>query len=249
MGKEKVDTRRRIIKAWYFSDESKTLRYGDNRPIAIGVEHAVKGYPEPCHHGLHGAESILEALYVAPGPIVWRVELSGRIKRGGKIIAATRRKYIAGGIDVSNILRDLARKTALSVGYLWKCPEIVRRYLETGDESIRSAAADAAASAANDPWVIEAYGAAAAVQSAIWAAASTAYAAAAVQSAIWAAGSAADAAASAAGVLAKSNYTVIPILDAWDYNNTVASAASAARNEVKATAEKMLESMILEALK
>lgn len=136
------------ILAWYFSEESKKLRYGDGREIAIGVEHTVKGYPEPCKHGLHGSESILDALDYAPGSIVWRVELSGRIKRSGDKIAATRRKYIAGGIDISDVLRAFARKMALSVAHLWDCPEIVRRYLETGDESIRSAAWDATSAAA-----------------------------------------------------------------------------------------------------
>ena len=37
-----------------------------------------------------------------------------------------------------------ARKCALSVSHLWKMPDIVRQYLETGDESIRLVARDAA---------------------------------------------------------------------------------------------------------
>lgn len=128
------------ILAWYFSDESRRLRYGDGRRISLGVEHTVKGYPEPCEHGLHGSESIMDALSYAPDSIVWRVELSGRIKRGNDKIAATRRKYIAGGIDISDVLRSFARRQALSVAHLWDCPAVVRTYLETGDESISAAA-------------------------------------------------------------------------------------------------------------
>lgn len=137
------------IKAWYFSDETKKLRYGDGRDIAIGVEHTVKGYPEPCKHGLHGCINILDALSYAPGNIVWLVELSGRIKKSDNKIAATRRKYIAGGIDISDILRSFARKQALPVAHLWEFPDIVIKYLETGDESIRAAAWSAAREAAN----------------------------------------------------------------------------------------------------
>ena len=36
--------------------------------------------------------------------------------------------------------REFARWCALQVIHLWDCPEIVRLYLETGDESIRAAA-------------------------------------------------------------------------------------------------------------
>lgn len=128
------------ILAWYFSEESRKLRYGDGREIAIGVEHTVKGYPEPCEHGLHGSESILDALEYAPGPILWSVELSGRIKRGDGKIAATRRRYVSGGIDVSDTLRRFACDQALSVSPPWDMPNAVSEYLETIDESKRSAA-------------------------------------------------------------------------------------------------------------
>ena len=128
------------IRAWYFSDETRKLRYGDGRTIAIGIEHTVSGYPDLGQNGLHGAEQIIEALNYAPGPVVWLVELSGRIKRADDKLAATRRKYIAGGIDISDILRRFARAEALLVADKWDCPEVMRRWLETGDESIRSAA-------------------------------------------------------------------------------------------------------------
>ena len=147
-------------KAWYFSEESRKLRYGDGRDIAIGIEHTAKGYPEPCENGLHGSVKILDALQYAPGPIVWQVELSGRVKKADDKIAATRRKYIAGGIDISDILRLFARKQALSVVDRWDCPVIVRQWLETGNESIRSAAYSAAYSAASSAANFAAYSAA-----------------------------------------------------------------------------------------
>ena len=131
------------ILAWYFSEESRRLRYGDNRPIVLGKEHIVWGTPEPCKRGLHGSINLLDALEYAPGSIVWRVELSGRIKKGDDKIAATRRRYIAGGIDVYGVLREFARKQALSVAHLWDMPAIVREYLETGDESKRAEAISA----------------------------------------------------------------------------------------------------------
>jgi hypothetical protein len=174
----------KVIKAWYFSDETKKLRYGDSREITIGVEHTVTGYPRPCNHGLHGSVRLIDALQYAPSPIVWQVELSGRIKKADDKLAATRRKYIAGGIDISDTLRLFSRKQALSVVDKWNCPDIVRQWLETGDESIRSAAESAARSAARSAaesaaeyaawsaaWSAAEYAAEYAARSAAWSAA------------------------------------------------------------------------------
>jgi hypothetical protein len=78
------------------------------------------------------------------GPILYRVKLSGTIVRGDDKAAATKRTYLA-EIDAEPILREFARKCALSVTHLWDAPRVVRQYLETGDESLRAAARDAAA--------------------------------------------------------------------------------------------------------
>ena len=128
------------IKAWYFSDSTKKLRFGDDRDIVLGETHEHDGDPVLCERGLHASTKILDALDYAPGNIVWRVELSGKIITGDDKIVATRRKYIAGGIDIEKTLRLFARMQALSVIDKWDCPEIVRRWLDTGDESIMSAA-------------------------------------------------------------------------------------------------------------
>jgi hypothetical protein len=76
---------------------------------------------------------------------------------GGKIVphgnpidkvVASRRKIVR-TIDATNVLRAFARRVALDVLPLWpEVPKIVKRYLETGDESIRAAARDAARDAA-----------------------------------------------------------------------------------------------------
>jgi hypothetical protein len=122
------------IRAWYFSNKQKKLMCGDGRDIAIGVEHTIKGPPKLGIYGLHGSSLILDALSYAPGPIVWVVDLSGQIEQSTYEIVATRRKYVAGGIDISDILQRFARSEALLVADKWECPEIVRRWLETGDK-------------------------------------------------------------------------------------------------------------------
>ena len=137
------------VTGWYFSEESRLLRYGDARPIAIGVTHAVDAPIELCRRGLHASVRAIDALEYAPGPIVWRVELSGEINAGNDKCVATHRKYIGGGVDASAVMRAFARRCALDVAHLWDMPQIVRSYLETGDESIMAAARAAAWAAAS----------------------------------------------------------------------------------------------------
>ncbi len=136
------------MKAWYFSGIDKKLRYGDDREIAIGVTHEVEGKPTLCRYGLHGSRLLLDALSYAFGPVVWRVELSGEMDKGDNKIAAQKRTYLSGGIDITHILRKFGRLCALDVIHLWDAPDIVVRFLKTGDESLRSAALDAALGAA-----------------------------------------------------------------------------------------------------
>ena len=138
------------VTGWYFSEESRLLRYGDARPIALGVTHEVDAPIELCERGLHASVRAIDALEYAPGPIVWRVELSGEIKTGNDKYVATHRKYIGGGVDASAVMRAFARRCALDVAHLWDMPQIVRSYLETGEESIRDAATAAAWDAAWD---------------------------------------------------------------------------------------------------
>lgn len=136
-----------IYHGWHFSDISECLRYGDKRKIEIGVTHTVDCEPKLCESGLHASERIIDALSYAPGPILWKVMLSGRIKRDTDKACATERTYHA-RIDATEILREFARKCALDVIHLWGAPPIVREYLDSGDGKLANAAADAAQSAA-----------------------------------------------------------------------------------------------------
>ena len=176
------------VRGWHFT-AAKTLPNDDGRRIILGKTLKVKGEIVPCQHGLHASASALDALKHAPGPILWRVELGGTIVPHGSPTdkyAASERTALAGGIDVSPMLLEFARKCALSVIHLWDAPAVVREYLETGKEDLRAAAWDAAAWAAG-----------AATRAAAWAAA-WAEARAAAGAAAWAAGAATRAAARAA---------------------------------------------------
>ena len=112
---------------WHFCDSSEHLRYGDGRPIAVGTIHKVNCAPVPCKAGLHASEFVLDALDYAPGNILYRVRLSGKIVHGDDKSCATQREYLW-RIDAEPILRAFARKCALQVIHLWDCPRIVREY-------------------------------------------------------------------------------------------------------------------------
>jgi len=169
------------IRGWYFAEESRKLRYGDDRPIVIGQTHTIEGKPELCECGLHFSVNILDALKHAPGPILYYVEGSGGMDMGVDKISAKSRAYLA-GFDASEMLREFARKVALinieKIKPYTDKYNLIVEYLETGNTDLRSAVESAA-------W---------AVRSAAWAAESAAWAARASESAAWAAKSAAWAA-------------------------------------------------------
>ena len=145
------------LDGWFFAQESRKLGYGDNRAIVIGRTHRVRGALELCKHGLHASDRAIDALSFAPGPIVYRVKLSGSILRGDDKACASARTYIAGGADATDVLCAFARWCALEVAHLWDMPPIVRQYLETGDKSISAAAwaatRDAAWAATRDAFI------------------------------------------------------------------------------------------------
>lgn len=127
----------------YYHFTSDKLR--DGRPIPpIGewLEH--EGPVIPCKSGLHASEHPADAIEFAPGCMLHLVELDEKIIRhGGDKVVTSRRKILA-TIDATGLLRDYARWCALRVIDKWDAPEVVKRYLETGDDTLRSEAAWAA---------------------------------------------------------------------------------------------------------
>jgi len=148
------------ILAWHFV--CNQLRNGDPVP-ADGVTLKFDGKLEMCASGLHASKRLIDALNYAPGETLCRVRCGGKIVHGSdKFIC--RERTILWRIDATETLRLFARKQAMSVAHLWDMPDVVRQYLETGNEKLRAAARsavwDAAWTAARD-----------AARSAVWTAA------------------------------------------------------------------------------
>ena len=113
--------------------DGETLRH--NGPLAL------------CVGGLHASRRIIDALRYAQGPVLCRVRLGGKIVHDDDKSVAERRTCLW-HIDATEVLWAWARRCALDVIGRWDAPDVVRRYLETGDESLRAAAWDAARAAA-----------------------------------------------------------------------------------------------------
>jgi hypothetical protein len=176
--------------AWHFVGS----RLRDGRRIPKDGEWLVhKGPIEICASGLHASTCLIDAVHYALGNVLCRVAVDGVAERESDKLVAERR-VILWRLDSEEVLRAFARKAALSVVHLWDPPEIVVRYLKTGDESLRDAARDAA-------WAAAARAAAGAARAAAWAAvwaAARAAAGAAAGAAAWATRAARAAAGAAA---------------------------------------------------
>ncbi len=134
------------MKAWHFVAD--TLR--DGRPIPADGETLVHdGTIAMCQSGLHASVRMIDALRYAPGPTICRVQCKKiAAEHNDKFVC--RERTILWRMNVEDVLRDFARRCALDVIHLWNPPEIVLRYLKTGDPEIRAAARDAAEAAARD---------------------------------------------------------------------------------------------------
>jgi len=130
------------------------LGYGDGREIRVGETLTVEGAPVLCVHGLHASARILDALRYAGGGslALCRVTLGGTVIHDDDKSVATERTVVTmlDAATTERLLREFARWCALSVAHLWEMPDVVRRYLETGDESVRDAAWAAAWAAVRD---------------------------------------------------------------------------------------------------
>ena len=137
------------VTGWHFS----TGRLRDGREIVPGRWEVHEGPLVLCESGYHLSERPLDALRYSPGPFVGRVEGRGEMLRDADKIACRERRYIESPRDVSRLLRRFARACALDVIHLWTPPDVVTRWLWTGDEALRIAASTAAARAADAAYV------------------------------------------------------------------------------------------------
>jgi hypothetical protein len=102
-----------------------------------------------CESGLHASLDPFDALQYAPGAILCLVECDDVVAQHADKLVCRRRRIIKRR-DATEMLLAFARRSALRVTHLWGAPPVVKRFLQTGDDSLLMAAAWAAAYAAYD---------------------------------------------------------------------------------------------------
>ncbi len=133
---------------WHFVQEDESgqprLGHGDDRAINVGETLTVDGKPELCEFGLHASERLEDALGYAPGNSIClcRVTLGGTVLHDTDKSVGTQRTVIAmlDREQTEQMLREHARWCALQVVHLWDAPDVVRQYLETGNDALAAAA-------------------------------------------------------------------------------------------------------------
>src|SRR5690606_17616875 len=139
-----------------------TLR--DGRPVppdGVWLEH--DGPIAIRESGLHASRRPWHALQFAPGETLCLVEVDGVVEEAGNKRGARWRRIVR-RVGLTADLRAFARQCARDGLHLWDAPDVVRRYLESGDETLRAAAWAAA-------WADEEADAGVAARSAAWEAA------------------------------------------------------------------------------
>jgi hypothetical protein len=112
----------------------------DGRPVPPDGEWLVHAGPvELCASGLHASRHPFDALRYAAGATLCLVDVEDVVEEDTDKLVC-RRRMIVRRIDATELLWGFARWCALQVIHLWDAPDVVRRYLETGDESLRAAA-------------------------------------------------------------------------------------------------------------
>lgn len=87
---------------------------------------------------LHASKHPFTELQYGCGPLLYIVELEDVTQGGGRFIGLCH--TIIASIDASSLLREFARWCALQVIDKWPVSDVVREYLETGNDELREEA-------------------------------------------------------------------------------------------------------------
>jgi len=120
---------KKSIKGWHFLRQDCRLSFGDGRLIRAGTTVTVPGPPVLYARGLHASRRVMDALQLAPGPVVCRVVVSGEIVKEDDIFAGTRR-YVKNDV----LWAAVAAKRA------WLADEITDEQLQMAFIAARSVA-------------------------------------------------------------------------------------------------------------
>jgi hypothetical protein len=92
------------IRAWHFVRENARLGHGaEDIIVEPGFVYSEPGQPQLCRHGMHASIRAFDALTHAPGPVVCRVDVWGRVQHGDDKLVGQHREVLA----MANVEREL----------------------------------------------------------------------------------------------------------------------------------------------
>jgi len=130
--------------AWHFTTGNMLKNRQSVPKIGETLVHA--GEVRMCKSVLHSSNSLIDALQYAPGTILHRVDCEDIVEKDENKLVC-RKRTILWSLNIEDILKKFARKCALDVIHLWNAPQVVIKYLKTGNEDIKAKAYEAAADA------------------------------------------------------------------------------------------------------
>lgn len=93
--------------AWHWISADRMTRFNPRTPVVVGETLRVGTPLKLCARGLHASMRALDALSYAPGPIICRVRLSGKIVQGDDKLVASERTVLW-MYDASTVLHEFA---------------------------------------------------------------------------------------------------------------------------------------------
>lgn len=102
--------------AWYACSSADTLRYGDNRKVAVGETHTIEASPEMCKVGLHGCSRVLGAIGFYSSNNIYRVKLEGITETSHSKLVAKKRTYVQ-KMNGKHLLRKVFVKLLREKGF------------------------------------------------------------------------------------------------------------------------------------
>lgn len=94
--------------AWHFLPNDSKTQFDPRIPVSVGTVLEVPAdRVKLCKYGLHASSRIIDALQYAPGAMLCRVQLSGKILQGDDKLVASRREVLAMA-DATAILHEMA---------------------------------------------------------------------------------------------------------------------------------------------
>jgi len=119
---------------WHSLPANRRLLHGDQRQVEIGVPTIWEGELILYSPSLHASPTPRTMLSNINGPVLCYVKCEGIGARCDDMFVS-RSRTVLWWADCTDMLREFACWSALSVSHLWEMPDTVRRYLDGTDRS------------------------------------------------------------------------------------------------------------------